>query len=189
MSKQMIISVMSKDRPGVIADITGAIYQLDGDLADLNQSVLFGYLTMILVATFEDHVIPEDVVAQISHVKTDTRFEVIVKELDTPIDTTSVALPKDTYIVTAQGKNRSGLVHSISSFCHDHNINILDLATRLSDGQYVMVLQLDLNHVESVENIQRDLEEFSVQSGLNVTMQHNDIFQATNELSLNAHTV
>lgn len=188
MSKQMIISVMSKDRPGVIADITGAIYKLDGDLADLNQSVLFGYLTMILVATFDDAVIPEDIIAKISHINTKTKFEVIVKELEAPIDQQTDQLPQETYIVTAQGKNRSGLVYSISQFCHEHNINILDLATRLSDDQYVMVLQLDLNHVESVAKLQRDLEEFSSQTGLNVTMQHNDIFQATNEVTLHAQT-
>ena len=56
MNKQMIISVMSKDRTGIIADITGAIYELGGDLADLNQSVLGGYLTMILFATFYENI-------------------------------------------------------------------------------------------------------------------------------------
>ena len=53
-----IPKIMSKDRPGVIADITGAIFKLDGDLADLNQSVLCGYLTMILIATFEQEITP-----------------------------------------------------------------------------------------------------------------------------------
>ena len=42
MSREMIISVMSKDRTGIVADITGAIYELGGDLADLNQSTLGG---------------------------------------------------------------------------------------------------------------------------------------------------
>lgn len=184
MSKQMIISVMSKDRPGVIADLTGAIFELDGDLADLNQSILFGYLTMILVATFDDKIIPEDVIAKISHINTEVKFEVIVKELDTPIDTSTALIPTETYIVTALGKNKSGLVHSISRFCHDHNINILDLATRLTDGQYTMILQLDMHQVDSVEQVQKDLEIFSKETGLHVTMQHNDIFQATNEVTL-----
>jgi len=69
MERQMIISVMSKDRPGIIADVTGAIFELDGDLADLNQSVLCGYLTMILIATFDGSVTPEDVIAKLSHTK------------------------------------------------------------------------------------------------------------------------
>jgi len=69
MSKQMIISVMSKDRPGIIAEITGAIYALKGDLADLNQSILSGYLTMILIASFEEDITREDVLAEISHIQ------------------------------------------------------------------------------------------------------------------------
>lgn len=184
MSKQMIISVMSKDRPGVIADITGAIFKLDGDLADLNQSILFGYLTMILVATFEDNVTAEDVMAKVSHIETEEKLEVIIKELATPIEISETSFPEEVYIVTAQGKNKSGLVHSISQFCYSHGINILDLATTLSADQYTMVLQLDLGNVDSISNIQIALEGFAKSSGLKVTMQHNDIFQATHEVTL-----
>jgi predicted amino acid-binding ACT domain protein len=80
MQKHMIISVMSKDRPGIIASITGAIYRLGGDVADLNQTVLCGYLTMILSASFDPEVTREDLLAAISHIKTDCRFEVSIKE-------------------------------------------------------------------------------------------------------------
>jgi len=184
MKKQMIISVMSKDRPGIIADITGAIYQLEGDLADLNQSILCGYLNMILIATFDAEVTPEDVMAKISHIKTPIRFEANVKVMDEPIDVCYYPLPSETYIMTAQGKNKSGLVYSVSQFCYSHNINIRDLATTLREDQYTMMLQLDLSQVESLEKLQEDLVEFSKSSGLKVMMQHNDIFQATHEVTL-----
>lgn len=184
MEKQMIISVMSKDRPGVIADITGAIYRLNGDLADLNQSVLCGYLTMILIASFDAGVTREDVLAEISHIQTPAKFEVIVKVMDEPIDICHYRLPEETYIMTVQGKNRSGLVHSISTFCYRHNINIHDLVTTLRRDQYTMILQLDLSHVRSVAEVQDDLAEFSQETGLTVMMQHNDIFQATHEVTL-----
>lgn len=184
MKKQMIISVMSKDRPGIIADITGAIYHLNGDLADLNQSVLCGYLNMILIASFDEDVTPEDVMAKISHIKTPVRFEVTVKVMDEPINVCYIPLPSETYIMTAQGKNKSGLVYSVSQFCYAHNINIHDLATTLRGDQYTMMLQLDLSQVESVAAIQADLVEFSKSSGLKVMMQHNDIFQATHEVTL-----
>ena len=184
MKKQMIISVMSKDRPGVIADITGAIYRLEGDLADLNQSVLCGYLTMILIASFRKEITPEDVIAEISHIKTPVKFEVSIKLMDEPIDIAQHTVPAETYVMTAQGKNRSGLVYSISQFCYSHNINIYDLATTLRDDQYTMVLQLDLSKVASLESVQDALEIFSQDTGLKVMMQHNDIFQVTHEISL-----
>ena len=183
MSKQMIISVMSKDRPGIIADITGAIFDLDGDLADLNQSVLFGYLTMILVATFDDKVTAEDVIAKISHIETQIKFEVSIKELDEHIDTAALKLPGDTYIVTAQGKNKSGLVHSISQFCYNHHINILDLVTTKTADRYTMILQLDLSKVEAIIEVRKALQSYAEESGLHVVMQHHDLFKVTNEIT------
>ncbi|EKD35588.1 MAG: hypothetical protein ACD_75C01851G0002 [uncultured bacterium] len=189
MRKQMIISVMSKDRPGIIASVTGAIYRLGGDVADLNQTVLCGYLTMILSASFEPEVTKEDLLAAISHIKTDCKFEVSIKEVAQALEETTGFSPVETYIetyiLTVQGPNKAGIVHGISQFCFEHNINILDLATTLKNDQYTMALQLDLTRsVSSVETLQKELEEYSQQSDLTVMIQHNDIFQVTHEVSL-----
>ena len=185
MKKQMIISVMSKDRPGIIADITGAIYRLDGDVADLNQTVLCGFLTMILSASFDSEVTREDLLASISHIKTKSKFEVSIKEIDPEQQQEYMGPPEETYILTVQGPNKTGIVHGISQFCYEHNINILDLATTLKNDQYTMALQLDLKHcTSSVEMLHRELEEYSHQSNLTIMMQHNDIFQVTNEVTL-----
>lgn len=185
MRKQMIISVMSKDRPGIIASVTGAIYRLGGDVADLNQTVLCGYLTMILSASFEPEVTKEDLLAAISHIKTDCKFEVSIKEITQNLDELAGPPPAETYILTVQGPNKAGIVHGISQFCFEHNINILDLATTLKNDQYTMALQLDLTRsISSVETLQKELEEYSQQSNLTVMIQHNDIFQVTHEVSL-----
>ncbi len=185
MKKHMIISVMSKDRPGIIASITGAIYQLGGDLADLNQTVLCGYLTMILSASFDVNVTKEDLVAAISHIKTDSKFEVSIKELAVEGDRIAEAPPLETYILTVQGPNKSGIVHGISQFCFEHNINILDLATTLKNDQYTMALQLDLRKCSiALEHLQEELVEYSQKSDLTVMIQHNDIFQVTHEISM-----
>ena len=185
MKKHMIISVMSKDRPGIIASITGAIFHLGGDLADLNQTVLCGYLTMILSASFDASVTKEDLVAAISHIKTDSKFEVSIKELSASVEDTIQESPKETYILTVQGPNRAGIVHGVSQFCFDRNINILDLATTLKNNQYTMALQLDLRQCSlELENLQKELYEYSRQSDLTVMIQHNDIFQVTHEISM-----
>jgi glycine cleavage system transcriptional repressor len=184
MSKQMVMSVMSKDRPGIVADITGVIYQLQGDLADLNQSVLCDYFTMILIASFDDAVTPEDVVARFSHIPSATKLEVVVKEMDTPMEVAKAKRVKDAYVLTVQGKNKSGLVHRISLFCYQHDINILDLATTLSEDQYTMILQLDLSRVESVDTIRASLIRYAEESGLTVVLQHEDIFKAVSEITL-----
>lgn len=182
MEKQIIISVLSEDRPGIIADITGAIYRLNGDLADLNQSVLLGYLTMILIATFDAHITPGDILAEIAGIQSPTKLDVIVRSMDKPVDASLPGLPEKTYVVTAQGENRSGLVYGISSFCYRHNINIIDLATTRTDNRYTMILQLDLSRVESINTVRKRLQEYGEKSGLHVVMQHHQLFEVTNEI-------
>jgi glycine cleavage system transcriptional repressor len=184
MGKQMVMSVMSKDRPGIVADITGVIYQLNGDLADLNQSVLCDYFSMILIATFDDAVTPEDVVAGFSHIPSATKLEVVVKEVEASPANTSDVRGREIYVLTAQGRNKSGLVHRIGLFCCQHGINILDLATTLSGDLYTMILQLDLSRVESVDIIRVDLARCAEESGLHVVLQHEDLFKATSEITL-----
>lgn len=184
MSKQMILSVMSKDRPGIIADVTGTIFDLDGDLADLNQSLLGGYLTMILVASFPEQVTPDDVLHRLSDIPSEVKIEATVKLLDIPVELAKTSLPEKTYVVTAQGENKSGLVYGISSFCCERDINIIDLSTTLNEGRYTMILQIDLSNVAHIRQFREDLDRYATNAGLRVVMQHYDIFKATNEVAL-----
>ena len=51
---KFILSIMSQDRVGIVADVAGAIKALRGNLEDMTQTVLRGYFTMILLAEFPD---------------------------------------------------------------------------------------------------------------------------------------
>ena len=182
MKKQLVISVMSKDRPGIVADITGVILDLDGDLADLNQSVLGGYFTMILIAEFDEQVTPEDLFAKFSHIKSENKIEATIKEMSLPLDMEKDKLPGETFIVTAQGENRKGMVKIMGDFFFDRNINIFDLVTTRERKMYTMIFQVDLSGIDSIGVLRQELETLAVQEDLDLVLQHNDIFRATHEI-------
>ncbi len=185
MSKQMVLSVMSKDRPGIVADITRALYSLDGDLADLRQSVLCGYFTMILMVRFPDDVSPDNVTEEISRIESGTELGLIVREIDDVDLSSRDAVSNDAiYVVTAQGTNREGLVARMGEFFRDRAINILDLDTALSDGLYSMMLQVDLSGVESPDETRHELMRLSEETGMTIVMQHRELFRAVHEISI-----
>ncbi len=189
MSKQLVISVMSKDRPGIIADITSVIFELGGDLADLNQSVLGGYFSMILIAEFDDNVTPEDLLAGFSHIETKTKIDANIKEMKESLETEKGKLPLETYVVTAQGKNRKGLVKTMGDFFYQRNINVLDLVTTREKKMYTMIFQVDLSVISSMEILRKDLQSLAVFENMDLVLQHNDIFTATNEIGTQLHTM
>jgi glycine cleavage system transcriptional repressor len=187
-NKQLVISVMSKDRPGIIADITGVILNLGGDLADLTQSVLGGYFSMILIAEFDPEITAEDVFAGFSHIESDTKIESSIKEMDVALETENKNLPQETYIVTAQAKNRKGLVKVMGDFFYERNINVLDLETTRDSDYYTMIFQVDLSLIDSLKDLRNELRKLGKEEELNLVLQHNDIFQATHEISSSLDT-
>ncbi|MHB8088791.1 MAG: ACT domain-containing protein, partial [Anaerolineaceae bacterium] len=54
----------------------------------------------------------------------------------------------------------------------------------LSQGEFVMMLEVDLNRCESISAVREALVDFGKEHGLRVVLQHFDIFKAVNEISL-----
>ena len=184
LKKQIVISVMSRDRPGIVADITGAINDLNGDLADLSQSVISGFFIMTVIAQFDSDISVKEIKEKIGLIESATSLEVMVKKVDCRESNQKSSLPEDIYIITSQGENKTGLVFSMGSFCKDHDINIIDYDTKLLDNTYSMILEIDLTNSESAEVIHEKLNNMAKKVGLKVVMQHKNLFDAVNEISL-----
>ncbi|QBG47922.1 ACT domain-containing protein [Verrucomicrobia bacterium S94] len=173
----LVISVMDRDRPGIVAEVTEGISSLGGNLADLRESVLCGYFTMILVVDFPVEVTVEQVQKALATGKTS---HVSVEQVEGMLD--EVDRSEQTYILSAVAKDRVGLVAQVSRFCYDRGVNILDLASYVDGDQYTMMLQLEFPDIRKLETFRTELSDFGKASGLNLVLQHNDIFRATNEI-------
>lgn len=180
---------MSRDRVGIIHDISQAISGLNGNIADIRQSVLSGYFTMILLAAFPSAISKRDIERRLAEVdaRSETAIDAVVKEVEISDPVARNSIPDNAYVLTATGPDRVGFVATVSSFCATNNINIIDLSTTRSDGDYVMILIVDLNCCPSIDEIRRELQEFSRANGLRIVLQHYDIFRAVNEINLPVH--
>lgn len=177
---------MSRDRVGIVHEIASAIADLEGDLADTQQSVLWGYFTMILLATFPEAVSRRDIERKLAEVdsRSDTKLETAVKQVRAEVNVAQPAIPEHTYVLTAKGQDRIGFVAAVSGFCARNTINILDLSTTVSDGSYIMILIVDLTQAAaSIDGMRHQLRQFAQENEFNVVLQHYDIFRATNEIN------
>jgi glycine cleavage system transcriptional repressor len=182
---QFVISIMSRDRIGIVRDVASCISGLDGNIADLSQTVLRGYFTMILLATFPEGVSGEKIKRRLRTLNTEDKIPLeftIFPANDIAIE--ERVAQENIYMLTASGPDRIGFVAAVATFCAENAINILDLATLVNDGEYVMVLQVDLSRAASLTTVQRQLHSFSAASGIHVVLQHSDIFAATNEITM-----
>jgi predicted amino acid-binding ACT domain protein len=184
-----VISIMSRDHVGIIHEVSKALSELHGNIADVRQSVLCGYFTMILLASFPSNVTQRAIERKLAEADahSENAIEVMVRKAEEAALLSFRPTPENAYVLTATGLDKIGIVATVSNFCVKHNINILDLSTAVSDGAYVMILVIDLNPTISISTVRKDLIQFSVETGLKVVLQHYDIFRAVNEINLPIH--
>lgn len=180
-----VISITSRDRVGIIYEVTKAISELNGNIADIRQSVICGYFNMILLASFPLNTAQRAIERKLAEAdsNSESAIEAVVRKAEEQL-ISSASMPENAYVLTATGHDRIGFVATMASFCAEHDINIIDLSTTISEDAYVMILIIDLNHIASISDMRRDLQQFSQANGIKVVLQHYDIFRAVNEINL-----
>lgn len=181
MSHEFVISVMTRDRVGIVADVTGAIQDLGGNLADLSQTVLGGYFTMILIASFPPGVREPQIRARLVAIDPADPFEVGVR-LHRASRRRTPAPAEPLYVLTAAGPDKTGLVATLSRFLREKEINIEDFSTLVKGDVYWMFLNVRLPKGADVGDLKREAQAAMDSIGVKVELMHQAIFQATNEV-------
>lgn len=186
-AEQFIVTVMARDRVGIVHDIARPLSEMQGDLADTRQQVLLGYLTMILYVSFPDPISGKAIKEKLLESWQDPAHqpEISVKPMHEPQPAPTRGVPQDAYVMTARGEDRIGFVAMVSGFCAQNDINILDLSTTVADSTYIMILLVDLSRCDNIAELRNRLETFKKENDLDLVLQHHDIFKATNEIQMN----
>jgi predicted amino acid-binding ACT domain protein len=181
MACDFVIAVMARDRVGIIAGVTRAILELQGNVEALSQTVLRGYFTFILTVSFPEEVPTERIRAAVEQSGSPGELEVSVKVRD-PDAARTAPVTGDQFVLTIMGKDRPGVISRISSYLSSRNINIVDLYAYTEGGNFVMISQVTVPDNLDIRQLQIDLDGLPLGSDLVARLQHEDIFVATSEI-------
>jgi predicted amino acid-binding ACT domain protein len=174
-----LLTVLTPDRRGIIAGITGVLDAADARLLELSQTVVHDYFTILMSVVLPDS-------ADLDEIKTQIQSNVAEGAAVTLLAHHTVDQRKaqgDSYFLTATGNDSPGLVHTISDIVAERGGNFYDLSSRVTDGQISMVAEIDLPKAVALDQLQIDLQHATTDSGLQVRLQHHRLFIATNEIA------
>ncbi len=178
-----VISVMHKDRVGIIADVTSAIKQLGGNLEDMSQTVMRGYFTMLLLAAFPDGTDEAALRSALGAVKDLADFEIGIVPFEPDANNGVKADDsEDRYVLTASGPDAPGLVAAIAEYLRQKGINIIDLTTQVYHGRYIMMFLVQLQPQTDVGKLKHSLRIAMSDLGIHTELRHQALFKMTNEI-------
>lgn len=81
-------------------------------------------------------------------------------------------------VVTIVGQDRVGIIAMISNILAENNINVLNINQNIVDGFFNMVMIADMSGGKiSLKDLQQLLSGKGAEIGLDIKVQHEDIFQ------------
>jgi glycine cleavage system transcriptional repressor len=143
------ISVTGKDQAGIIAALSGAIFQSGGNLEDASMTILEGEFAMIFIASLKDEMQLKRVKVKLEALKKRYSLSVTVKKIQRTLERGEKHQPgTEAWILSVIGKDRAGMVYEICKLLAAKNLNITDLNSKiLGDGDtaaYALILEVDI---------------------------------------------
>ena len=120
----LVISALGKDRPGIVNQLSKAIYELDCNVSDSRMTVLGGEFAILLMVEGPWNLLAklED---QVPELQDRLHLTIISRRTEERAGNANL-LP---YGVDVVSLDHPGIVYSLASFFSDKNINIEDMTT------------------------------------------------------------
>jgi len=160
----LAVTVVGHDRPGIIASAAAILAEAGMNLEDSSMTLLRGHFAMTLICAGKTSA--AEVEAALLPLVNDS-LDVTVRELPEEADQPSLGEP---YLVTVHGADRLGIVARLAGVIAAAGGNITDLTTRLSNGLYVLVAEVDLPVAADVDELRSEITRVAADLGVEATL-------------------
>lgn len=180
--KTFVITVMSRDRVGIVSDLTKALNRFQANIERISQTVVMNYFTLTLIVTFSEEYSPDTIREEIIASGSENELEVTVAAYEKGAIKTSALTDSDCFILTVTGQDQRGIIGQIAGYLAGKGVNITDLYAEKKSDEFLLISELAVPKEMNIAQIQIDIEALGKQIGLVANLQHENIFKATNEV-------
>lgn len=155
------VTIIGKDRPGIIADTAEALYRVGCNVEDSSSTMLGGEYAMILIVSHPKPFHKKDLEAEFGQKFANIGLSFFIRTLKE--DEISYRKPAgELCLVSVYGSDKPGIVYRITRELADCGVNITDLNTKLigtpEQPVYVLMLEAALPEQLTLEELSRLLD-------------------------------
>jgi len=163
------ITVVGHDRPGIIADVTGALAEHGGNLEDSSMTLLRGHFAWTLIVAVDAS--EQDLDATLESLR-EPQLKISVILL--PDGQAGDAPQTLNFWLTVHGADRPGIVSALTGTIAEAGGNLTNLTTRLAGGLYVIGADAALPADTDIEVLIGKLTDNGAELGVTVSLRPAD---------------
>ncbi len=183
--KKVIISVVGRDRPGIIATVTRFLFDRGCNVENVSQTILQAQFSGIFIAS-----IPADAAAdelEMSLVDAIAHLGMFAHVRDlSAAEANPVFEDAEPFVISTRGPDRKGLVARVTEVIAAYGVNVTNLQAVFKGGddpdRNVMIYEVDIPRGVDRQALQTDLRKTAAELDLDIAIQHRNIFEAINRI-------
>jgi glycine cleavage system transcriptional repressor len=166
-STHFAVTAIGRDRPGIVAAISRALLDLEGNVEDSQMSILRGHFAVMLIVSVPSPQ-GDELERRLLSVGEELGLEAVtvneVEELSPG--------GEPTHVLSVYGADRPGIVHGVSKALAEREVNITDLHTRVagSESEPVYVMVMEVAVPGDAEELRGGLQQVAEEAGLDVSL-------------------
>jgi glycine cleavage system transcriptional repressor len=149
------LTIIGRDRPGIVSQVTEILYRLGCNIADSSCSILGGQFAMILIISHPDRTDRESFGDAFVPLE-ESGLSVFLRTLK-PGGEKHPKMEGEICMISVYGSDKPGIVYRVTRELGDRGVNITDLNTKLVGSEerpvYVMMIEAVLPPGVSEEEI------------------------------------
>lgn len=159
MSHLYAVTAFGRDRSGIVAAVSKALYDTKCNLEDSSMTILRGNFAILLVVRAPD---------SLTLPKLRQKLKPVAEDMGLIIHADRCALKKPPpqtegagrYVVSVYGADRTGIVYSVTRRLAEDGVNVTDLATRVVGDKpplYIMLMEVEAPARVDMARLEKDL--------------------------------
>ena len=182
---KVIMTVLGQDRPGIIAAVSESLFRQDCNIENVSQMILQSEFAGLFIVTLPSGANMEAFSAALKEELSPLELDVHVKMM-APAAAPAEPAPTEPFIITTVGPDKKGLVAAITRIIADFKVNVSNLKAVFEGGDIpdknIMIYEVDIPASTDRKALCDALRTKAADLGLDVSIQHRNIFKATNKI-------
>ncbi len=177
MSNKYLLTAFSKDRPGIVADISRVLYEHECNIEDSSMTYLageFAILLMLSTPVSATEEIMEILSTECRRLEREKNITAFIRPLTEDVSETKNNITVKT--ISVEDLDQTGIVFKVSQFLADSEINISTLESKTSQlpqsggAYYSMAIAVEIPADTSLQKIEDGLTAIGDELNVDITL-------------------
>jgi len=172
--EHIVLSAMEKDRPGLVAELSGFVARRRCNVEDSRVIVLGGHAVIMFLISGDPAGIAL-VERELDALERDTGLRAVVRRIEHAAEASSAQQPAPSYLITASAMDHEGIIHAIADVVRANGGNIVEMETSTESapmsGSPLFALRMVITVAErygSVAKLRGELENLARDEAIDV---------------------